>query len=257
MVLGDNLKKKKLIESEPKTRKKSATDKKKKVMINKKELIKKPAATKSAKKNFARKKKITSETKQQKIIDTKLPIYIAQELHKLKINLRRRYKEEVAKLHGSIIQFVVMVIGGESYAVDINCVKEVVSTPVLSKTPNTPSHIRGIANVRGNIYIVYDLAKKFKVSSGDSVNSAKYLIVINREGIVASLILDLLPATFKVNGSNISSSLNMIEDASLDASYIKGLIQHEDQLIYYLDIIELLKNDKAIVIPDKLGKSNK
>jgi len=182
----------------------------------------------------------------------KLPVYIAKELVEKKRNLRKRYQEEIANLQSrASIQFVIIVIGTERYAIEIDNIKEIVPITDISKTPNTPSHIKGIANVRGKTYVVFDLADKFNVK-GDEF--AKYLLVLNNREINSSLTLSILPSTLKVRGASISSDLQIIEDALLDASYIKGLIQHEEQLIYFLDVIELIKNEKAIVVPDELAQ---
>jgi len=180
-----------------------------------------------------------------------IPYYIAQELHVKKTELRKRYKEQINALKGKSVHFVVFEVGGEFYAIDIDVIKEVVPIPHLSKTPNTPAHIKGIANVRGSTYTVFDLAIKFKVIGGEV---SRYLLIIDSKKVEASITLSTLPTTLRTKGDNISSSLNLIEDASLDVSFIRGLIQHDDKLIYYLDIIELLSNDKAIVIPDNLMK---
>ncbi|MEP1032345.1 chemotaxis protein CheW [Ekhidna sp.] len=267
MALGKNLKKRKLI-AEKQAAPKKTTSKKKNVVKADKELIEKPKAkkpTKASKQKVQPKplKKVTTKKKKTvqnipkekpAVQDTGLPIYIARELHDLKTTLRNRYKEEVAKLKGAIVQLVIIEIGGERYAVDIDCVKEVVPASNLSKTPNTPSHIQGIANVRGATYVVFDLSKKFKLEEEVTHN---YLLVLEHESISAAISLNLLPTTRKINGDHISSELHIIENASLDVSYIKGLIRDEEQLIYYLDIIELLKNDKAIVVPDNLIDSKK
>ena len=292
MALGKNLKKRKLIEEEPQSAPKKASSKKKKAIGDKSLIAKqaKKTAKKAApKKNKTTTKKSTTSkkaaapkkpqpskavktTKKSKVVkkskpkvtikaaeevpappkpqvDAGLPIYIAKELYDLKTSLRSRYKEDIANLKGQIIQFVVVEIGSEQYAIDIDCVKEVVPSPNLSLTPNTPHHIQGIANVRGATYVVFDLTKKFRLEGEYHSN---YLLVIDYKGMSAALSLNTLPTTRKVNGDHISSEMHMVENASLDVSYIKGLIQDDGQLIYYLDIIELLKNDKAIVVPDNL-----
>ncbi|NQZ77106.1 MAG: chemotaxis protein CheW, partial [Ekhidna sp.] len=175
-------------------------------------------------------------------------IFIAEEVHTLKKELRERYKSELESIKDKTIQFVIFEVGGESYAVEISVVKEVVPLPMLSKTPNTPDHIKGIANIRGATYTVYDLAEKFKVK-GDQL--AKFLLVIGKSEVPASLMIGSLPSTLKIKGSEVSGSMDMIEDATLDVSFIKGIIHHEQKLVYYLDVVELLKNDKAIIVPDK------
>lgn len=293
MALGKNLKKKKLIpDQEEKESKKKAASKKvvrkkatakastaKKTKVEAKTAPKKKTAAKKvtakkapAKKELIKKDKPKKETKTssdkvapQKVvaklevpkekvkeqeINQGLPIFIAKELHERKRQLRSKYEEEVKSLKGVQIQFVVFEVAGESYAIDIDVIKEVVPIPTLSKTPNTPSHIKGIANVRGNTYPVFDLATKFRVV-GDEF--PKFLLVIESKEVVASIMLSVLPVTLKTNGSNISGSLHMIEDASLDVSYIKGLIHDDEKLIYFLDIVELLRNYKAIVVPENMN----
>lgn len=245
------MKKKKLIEpvsekpkKKPIAKKKSAPKKKapiKKELIKEAEVVRKEAPVQE--------EKSIPKRAEEPQLNSGLPMFIAQEIHDKKQKLRAKYKAEVEGMKGRPIQFVVFDIGGESYAVSIDVVKEVVPIPTLSKTPNVPAHIKGIANIRGNTYTVFDLATKFKVI-GDEF--PRYLMVVKGDGITASLTLSSLPTTFKSNGDNISSSLQMIEDASLDVSYIKGLIKHEERLIYYLDVIELLKNDKAIVVPENV-----
>lgn len=246
MALGKNLKKKELIATEEVKPKKRAAEKKPKV-VKKKQLIKKTKSAKLAPPKKSEPKKDKQAPLAQEEINSGLPMFIAQEIHDRKVQLRKRFDDEIAQLHGKSIQFVAFEIGGELYAIGIDSVREVVPLPNLSKTPNTPKHIKGIANIRGNTYVVFDLATKFHVT-GDEI--PRYLLVIDGKGTVASLMLSSLPTTFKTNGSNISSEMHMIEDASLDVTYIKGLIQHEDKLVYYLDIIELIKNDKAIIVPN-------
>ncbi|MBC6400720.1 MAG: chemotaxis protein CheW [Ekhidna sp.] len=278
MALGDNLKKKKLIpakgdkgkqvvksEEELKKTNPSTANKKikKEFPRSKKEAkpsLKESASKKPLKEMIRKPAKQIKDTRQsetffkqedfsEQITNIRLPVYIAKELLKRKENLRSKYKEEVAALKDKNIQFVIMQIGGERYAIAIDNVKEVVPISEISKTPNTPSHIKGIANIRGNTYVVFDLADKFKVKGDDF---PRYLLVLNSRKINACLTLSVLPSTLKVNGNDMSSDMQVIEDAIPDASYIKSIIQYDEQLIYYLDIIQLIKNEKAIVIPDSL-----
>ena len=268
MALGKNLKKQKLIDSDKKDAKKPKKVVKKKLIADKKgttSAAKKTISTKATtrpsrtkKSQVTKKEAITKKipktavqetSKWQSPFESELPVYIAKELQELKNSLRERYNKEIAAMAGHTIQFVVVQIGTELYAIDIDIVKEVVPSSELSKTPNTPSHILGIANVRGSTYVVFDLTKKFKL---EGEFDTTYLLVVERGQFSAALSLSSLPTTRKISGDNVSSDLHMIENASLDVSYIKGLIQDQDQLIYYLDVVELIKNDKAIVVPDKL-----
>ena len=240
MALGKNLKKKKLL-----------PHKEDRQVIEPKKVFKKVIGEPVEKKSIPHPPLLVTEKKNlpEEITDMKLPAYIARELLERKKHLRNKYTKEVAALKGYVIQLVIIQIGEERYAIEINNVKEVVLMPKTSKAPNTPSHITGITIIRRNTYVVFDLADKFKVKSDPS---PEYLLVLNNRKINACLTLGALPFTLKVNGDDISSDMQTIEYATLDASYIKGIIQHNKQLIYYLDIVRLIKNEKAIAIPDDL-----
>lgn len=275
MALGNNLKKKKLIpeaEEGQKKKQKATTAKKtnKKVPASKKSDGKKPLAKKAKAapaKTPVKKKAATvvatktkpmvsaspvqpqQEPKESPSTSPELPMYIAKELLERKEALKAKYIDEIASLKGKPVQFVILTVGGEKYALDIDDVREIVPLPSISKTPNTPDHIKGIVNVRGNNYVVFDLSSKFRVVGEEF---ARYLLILDSKELNTSIPLSILPTTFRTNGDQISLSPQLIEDALLDASYIRGIIQNESDLIYYLDIVELLKNDKAIAVPDQL-----
>ena len=48
-------------------------------------------------------------------------------------------------------QFLTFVLGDELYGVDILRVQEIKGYTVVTKIPNTPSHIKGVLNLRGTI----------------------------------------------------------------------------------------------------------
>lgn len=255
MALGKNLKKKKLIPAEEEVKPK-AVKKKRKAAPKKVKLIskEKPVEKPKPRKKPKPKAKKVPEVEVPKAAGYAIPAYISNELKEKKKALRDKYQQEVQSLKGQNIQFVAFEIGKETYAIGIDSVKEVVPIPPLSETPNTPKHIKGLANVRGNTYVVFDLAQRFNL---EEKREPVYLLILNATDIKAGLVLPALPSTFKANGDIISSDLQLIEDASLDVSYIKGIVQQEKQLIFFLDIIEMLKNDKVVVVPDQLINDDK
>ncbi|WP_420318910.1 chemotaxis protein CheW [Ekhidna sp.] len=278
MALGKNLKRTKLISDDsekkkPKKVKRKALIKSEKTTTKSKKSVQSSNTKSSSKKAKAplkpktkvQSKKPTKKTElKESVLETRqapkevgyqidpvLSNYIANELRERKLKLRKQYAEEINALKETNIQLVNFKLNDELYAVDIHIIKEIVKLPQLSKTPNTPKHIKGLANVRGVSYTVFDLASRFGLAE---IVEPQYLMIFNHNQVKASLILEALPTTFKVEGKSISADIQMIEDATLDLSYIKGIVNHNDALIYYLDIIEMLKNDKAVVIPDELKK---
>ena len=58
-------------------------------------------------------------------------------------------------------QFLTFVVGGETYAVEILRVREIIEWQRPTKVPNTPASLRGVINVRGAVVPVLDLAIRF------------------------------------------------------------------------------------------------
>lgn len=279
MALGKNLKKQQLISDKKKGEKKPAAKKKvvKKKLIEdkkaptKKAVAKKPVAKKSPPKKVAAKKteakKVTKKTTAKKpaIKKVKKPVQQAikavdtseffsnfitesQQTHKEKI--RERYQREIEAFKDQRLQFVVFNVGAEYYAIEIGRVKEVVPAPPLADAPNTPDHVPGIATIRDHDYMAYDLHIKFRKTG---TSNPTYAMVVGRaEQSKICFLLEGIPSTLKIDGSQVTSDLSMLDNASRSATYIKGLIHHDDKLIFYLDINELVASDKAIVIPDEM-----
>jgi len=269
MALGKNLKKQQLIKETKSAKKETKKKVQKKTLIPTKEQTtakKKPTSTK--KKSTTAKKKPASTPKKKAIPIKNKPVvsspetqiapklkelinYISEKQQGYREVTRKRQKEELAQLPPSL-QIVVFEIGNEEFALDISQVKEVVLTVDLSAAPNSPDHVKGMASIRGKTYLAMDLNLKFQ---NQETIDPKYLLVINHEEIALSLLLESLPSTLKCESKNISPDLSMLDQAAKNATFIKGIIQIEDRIIFYMDVKELVVSDNSMVVPDELINS--
>ena len=86
------------------------------------------------------------------------------------------------------IQLIIFKLGTEEYALSIDQIKEVVLTPRIAKMPQTPSYIKGVANIRGNIIAILDLEQKFGIEQTredalqnfSAQNSGEIKVIITR-----------------------------------------------------------------------------
>ena len=58
-------------------------------------------------------------------------------------------------------QYLTFVLGGETYAVSILRIKEIIQYGQLTEVPRMPGFIRGVINLRGSVVPVIDLAARF------------------------------------------------------------------------------------------------
>lgn len=138
---------------------------------------------------------------------------------------------------------VVFPVGKEEYAMEIDRIKEVVPAPEISPIPQSADYIKGVANVRGNVLAIIDLAVKFGLKgqkkSSDEIN---YVVVINSEDIKVAVASSQVPETLMVLESNIDSANDVMRKTSGEQSYIKGVIKYENRMIILLDVIEMVSN---------------
>jgi chemotaxis signal transduction protein len=60
-------------------------------------------------------------------------------------------------------QLVVFNLAEESYAVDINMVREIIQLQPVTRVPGTPVSVEGVINLRGSVIPIVDLRKRFQL----------------------------------------------------------------------------------------------
>ncbi|MGK7390906.1 MAG: chemotaxis protein CheW [Candidatus Cyclobacteriaceae bacterium M2_1C_046] len=146
-------------------------------------------------------------------------------------------------------QFIVFKLGEEEYAIPIENVKEVTITPLISKMPKTPSFIKGVASIRGEVIAILDLESRFNINKGlklptkDSENS--YTMVIDAKDYSLGIITKQMPHTLKLGDSQIDVAAHIIKRAKVQSEFIEGLGKVAGKFVIILNMNKLL-NDKEI-----------
>lgn len=138
-------------------------------------------------------------------------------------------------------QLIVFKLGMEEYCLHINQIKEIVKTPAITRMPQTPDYIKGVANIRGNIIAMADLEKKFDLqkNSEDEENSDNFTLVIASDEFKLGVLVNEVPSTLSVPKSAIDEASNLAQD-NTNSGYIKGIVKLEDRLIILIDIFHVL-----------------
>ena len=152
--------------------------------------------------------------------------------------------EDVERIEESLLM-IVFQLGKEEYAVDINQIKEVVITPAVSQIPHEADHILGVANIRGNVIAVIDLALRFGLIKESTFGSeGSYTLVIESEEFKVGLFVESVPNTISLVASNIEPASSVMSENKKDA-YIKGIIKVEDRMIMLMDIVSFLEIENS------------
>lgn len=97
--------------------------------------------------------------------------------------------QDKARLGGQLSLLGVQ-IGGQNWLVSMVDISEVLSLPPLTPVPLTKSWFRGVANVRGNLYCVADLAAYLHQGVASGATANRLLLAAERYGVNAALLVD-------------------------------------------------------------------
>jgi len=150
-------------------------------------------------------------------------------------------------------QLIVFRLGDEEYGLQIGQIKEVVPTPHITRLPQTPPYVKGVANIRGNIIAVVDLEEKFGLKQDTAGMANNYTLVVESDEVKMGVLVRELPNTLNVKQSQVEDSANIIQDGGADQSYIKGIVKLEDRLIIMLDVFKTMSESEL----NSVFKNNK
>jgi len=124
-------------------------------------------------------------------------------------------------------------LGKEYFAVSVNDVKEVVKLQSITRIPNSPPHVEGIMDLRGEVCTIVDPKILLNVNSSETDEDKQRIIVLDvgNIGIKVDEVLsvdDVLP--------------DQVEEGV--GEYTKGIIKDEInesvELILWLDVHKLV-----------------
>jgi purine-binding chemotaxis protein CheW len=164
-------------------------------------------------------------------------------------DVKREAGKEIQKReHSERMQLIIFKLGSEEYGLSIDQIKEVVLTPRIAKMPQTAEHIKGVANIRGNIIAIMDLEQKFglnKAAAADNAGTSNYTLVVESEEYKVGVLVKEVPNTLSINVSDIDTASNFVQYTSLDTNSVIGVVKSGDRMIILIDMIKLIEAENA------------
>lgn len=97
---------------------------------------------------------------------------------------------QMTELSESRVSTLGVEIAGKNWLVDMTDIGEVLPLPPLTAVPFTKSWFRGVANVRGNLYGVIDMASYGHGGAVSGGSNNRVLLVSERHAFNAALLVD-------------------------------------------------------------------
>jgi len=134
-------------------------------------------------------------------------------------------------------QFLTFNLGDELYGVDILRVQEIKGYTTVTKIPNTPSHIKGVLNLRGTIVPIVELRTKFGMPTIDYTAFTVIIVVVVRDKVMG-LVVDSVSDVLNIDKKDIQPPPQF--GAMVDVSFLNGVGKSGDKLVAILDMDRLL-----------------
>lgn len=134
-------------------------------------------------------------------------------------------------------QFLTFSLGDELYGVDILRVQEIKGYTAVTKIPNTPSHIKGVLNLRGTIVPIVELRTKFGMPTIDYTAFTVIIVVVVQDKVMG-LVVDAVSDVLDIERNDIQSAPDF--GSKVDVTFLHGVGKSGDKLVSLLDIDRLL-----------------
>lgn len=153
-------------------------------------------------------------------------------------------KHQKKKEQSELMQLIIFKLAGEEYGLSIDQIKEVVLTPRVARMPQTPSYIKGVANIRGNIIAIMDLEQKFGLGEGLEEDSKQnYTLVVENNTFKIGILVKEVPNTLTIEVDDIDKASTLIQYSTLDASCLMGVVNVGNRMIILIDMVKLIESE--------------
>lgn len=135
-------------------------------------------------------------------------------------------------------QALTFILGQEEYGIQILKVQEIKGYAPPTPIPNTPSHVKGVINLRGTIVPIVDLRCKFGMDAIDYNQFTVIVVTQLQGGKIIGFIVDAVSDVLNVPASDIHPTPEF--DAQLDTKFVSGLAKVGERIVILLDIEKVI-----------------
>lgn len=158
----------------------------------------------------------------------------------IKMVNKRRNNTEAGNMD-SEIQLVSFKLGSETFAVNVEQVREIGKVDRITHVPKMPSFVEGVMNLRGQITTIIDLRRRFGILGDNARTSQSRVIVAEIGDIQIGIIVDSVQDVIRVPAKSLAPPPKTVSE-NVDAKFLTGICKMPDNLIMLIDLLTLLEN---------------
>lgn len=129
-----------------------------------------------------------------------------------------------------VLQWVTFRLENETYGINVMQVQEVLRYSEIAPVPGAPSYVLGIINLRGNVVTVIDTRLRFGLSTADTTDQTR-IVIIEAENQVVGILVDAVAEVVYLRQSEIETTPNVGNEES--AKFIQGVCHKNDDCLFW------------------------
>jgi len=138
-------------------------------------------------------------------------------------------------------KYLTFALANEEYGLEILKVREIIGYIDVTAVPQTPSHVKGVINLRGQVIPVVDLRAKFGMATTEVTEQTCIIVVeITQAGrkFNTGIVVDRVQEVLDILGKDIEEAPQF--GSSVDTDFILGMGKIGDKVKILLDIDRVL-----------------
>ena len=152
-----------------------------------------------------------------------------------------RVENAAAAKGGEQTQYLTFMLGGETFAIGILGIKEIIEYSTLTEVPMMPACIRGVINLRGAVVPVMDLAARFGQPARPVTKRTCIVIVeVESEGERQDMgvVVDAVNAVLEIAGADVAAAPAF--GARIRSDFIEGMGKVNGKFVILLNVHQVL-----------------
>jgi len=154
-----------------------------------------------------------------------------------KEHLNKAIKEKEGK-------YLTFALGPEEYGLEILKVREIIGYMEITAVPQTPNHVKGVINLRGQVIPVIDLRTKFGMETAEITEQTCIIVVEISQGkqkYSTGIVVDRVQEVLDIAGDNIEEAPQF--GSSVNTDFILGMGKIGESVKILLDIDKVLAGE--------------
>lgn len=107
---------------------------------------------------------------------------------------------------GRRVEYLAFVLAGETYAVQIAHVAEILRPPPITEVPRAPATMLGVISVRGKLVTVVDLRRRFHLKESPIDRKSRILLADLGKGEQLGLLVDEVQQVWRLAADEIEAA---------------------------------------------------